>query len=365
MGYAVKGMALLFALTLQVAYPQIMPLEVAGLLLLAALFIIREKYINQPLLMTLEAGLIYLLATANPQYIYLYCVTAYDLSALGMQLFSPLVILTGLLVLPFEYLPIYLLLLVISGISGYQSYTLKKKESSFRTVYDQERQLRFVLEDAKGKLLGAAREAAHLAEIQERNRIAREIHDSIGHNLAGILLQLQVVQKFLQRDLHKAEELLQQSVTGLASSVDLLRDTVHNIKPRELLGLDYVQKVISNFQFCPVDFSHSGNFALLSPTQIEIISSIIKEGLTNAAKHSQATHVEIKLDIHDQITRLYFKDNGLGCERIHEGLGISGMKERVRYVGGTISFSGKNGFMLVCVLPRVEGGDIVEGLNRR
>ncbi|MCR3921409.1 MAG: sensor histidine kinase [Firmicutes bacterium] len=364
MSYAIKGIALIFALTLQVAYAQIMPLEVIGLLLLAVFFIYREKYANLVVVMCVEVVLIFTLSLANPSYLYLYSVIAYDLASYGRYRWIPFVAAVGPFYLRGQGISTFIFLLVISGISGYQRHILEEKETSFRRVYDRERQLRFALEEAKGKLLGAAREAAHIAEIQERNRIAREIHDSIGHNLAGILLQLQVAHKTLHRDVHKADEYLAKSIAGLAASVELLRDTVHNIKPKEQLGLDYLQRVIDNFQFCPVEFSHSGNFNLLTPSQVEIISSILKEGLTNAQRHSQATQVEIKLDSTEQLVRLYIKDNGIGCDHMQEGLGISGMKERIRYAGGHLSIYGKDGFMLVCVLPREMGGAISEGSRR-
>lgn len=215
--------------------------------------------------------------------------------------------------------------------------------------------------------MGATREVAHLAEIRERNRIAREIHDHVGHSLAGILLQLQVAQKVSDQDDKKAREMVENSITRLAEAVELLQDTVHNLKPEERLGIDYLHKVITNFQFCPVHFEHWGDFESLTASHVEIISVTLKEALTNAARHSHATRVDVRLEIRKNIVRLYFKDNGKGCPYIHEGLGISGMKERVRNVGGHISFTPQNGFMIVGVLPvegKFRGVAVIEGTNR-
>jgi signal transduction histidine kinase len=365
MGYSIKAITLLFVLSLQVAGDAVVPLEVMGLLLLAAIFIFREKYLNRPAILLAESLLILVLALSSPVYLFLYSVTAYDLSTFGLYPYLSLFLPIGIIFLSGERLAGFFIILALCASSGYLSRLLSQKEASFQQIYDRERQIRYDLEEAKGRLLNATREAAHLAEIRERNRIAREIHDSIGHNLAGILLQLQVANKTLDRDEAKARDLLAKSITGLASSVDLLRDTVHNIKPRELIGLNYIEKVIANFQFCTVTFKNSGDFSTLTAGHIEIISSILKEALTNASRHSQASVVEILLDIHEQIVRLYIKDNGRGCDQIREGLGLSGMRERVHNIGGTITINANDGFMIVCVLPKESGGGVLESANRR
>lgn len=367
MGYSIKALTLLFVLSLQVAGDTVVPLEVMGLLLIAAIFIFREKYLNLPIIIAAESLLILVLSLNSPTYLLLYSVTAYDLSTFGLYPWLTLFVPVGIIFFSGETLAAFLATLALCASSGYLSRLLRQKETSFQQIYDRERQIRYDLEEAKGRLLNATREAAHLAEIRERNRIAREIHDSIGHNLAGILLQLQVANKTLDRDEPKARELLAKSITGLASSVDLLRDTVHNIKPQEQIGLNYIEKVIANFQFCQVNFKHNGDFATLTAGHIEIITSTLKEALTNAARHSHASEVDIHLDIHEKIVRLYIKDNGTGCTQIHEGLGLSGMRERVHNIGGSISINANDGFMIVCVLPihQNSGGGVLESISRR
>jgi len=353
MSRVIKGMCLFFIITLKVGGGGgIAPLEIMGLLLLAASFVYREKYVNYPWLLPVEALLILLLSRADPVFIALYGAMACDLAARGLHLWAVLLAPAGFFFFINSWSAAYLLLLATCGCAGYLSRMLAEKESAFKQAYDRERQTRYTLEQTKARLLHSAREAAHLAEIRERNRIAREIHDSVGHNLAGILLQLQAAAKLQEKDPAKSRELLSQSITGLAGSVELLRDTVHNIRPREQLGLSYFEKIIENYRFCPVDFEHSGDFSLLSPHQVEILSATLKEALTNAARHSGADRVEVRIDIHERIIRLYIKDNGAGCSHVREGLGLSGMKERVRNAGGQITITPTGGFMIVCILPR-------------
>ena len=230
--------------------------------------------------------------------------------------------------------------------------------------YDKQRSYNYELETAKMKLLNAAEDSARIAEIKERNRIAREIHDNIGHNIAGVLMVMQAALKLMGKDDEKSKELLQRSVDTLSDGLTLLKNTVYNIKPKEELGIDYIEKVIENFSFCKVKFESTGDLTNLSPARLELVATNIKEALTNASKHSKATLVKITLSCNESFLRLQIKDNGVGCEKIKDSLGLSGMKERVKNAGGSIAINGDDGFIVVCVIPLNEkAGEIFEGFD--
>ncbi|MCB8815415.1 sensor histidine kinase [Desulfosporosinus shakirovi] len=258
-------------------------------------------------------------------------------------------------------LPALILSMGLCGILALVMEKAEEKESNYKHKFDEERRLRYELERTKSKLLNSAKDIAHLTEVSERNRIAREIHDNVGHGIAGILIQLQAAYKLLDRDEKKSQEILERSIENLSDALTLLRNTVHNIKPKETLGVEYLKSVINNFGFCPVELKFYGDFGLLASSQLEILGLILKEALTNAAKHSKATRIDISIDINDKFARLYIKDNGIGSDKLKEGLGISGMKERVLNIGGTISISSTDGFLIVCLLPMApqEGWGVV------
>lgn len=352
MGYVIKGLCLLLVIIFQVMAGSITTEELSILLLLVALYIVRSKYMDHVSFIVAEVLLVFYLSGNALIYLALYGATAFDLAAKRLYVWIGALILGGVYYLSPEWFAGFVFLIALSSCAGYLELQLQAGKSSFLQAYDRERQSRYALEETKGKLLKAAAESAHLAEIKERNRIAREIHDSIGHELVGNLLQLQAAAKIMDKQPAKTRELLQKSVEGLAGSVELLRSTVHNIRPREQLGWSYFEKIIDSFKYCPVRFIHAGDFNALAPEQVEILASIIKEALTNTARHSAASLVEIQLEVREQIIRLYIKDNGSGCERIQEGMGISGMRERVNNAGGNLSITATEGFMIVCVLPR-------------
>jgi len=252
----------------------------------------------------------------------------------------------------------------VCSLFGYVIREAEKKKINLKKSLDEERRLRYELEGVKVKLLNSSREAAHLAEVSERNRIAREIHDSVGHKTAGVLIELQAAYKLVDKNLPKAKEVLERAIEALSETVTIIRDTVHNIKPNEKLGIEYVKNIIHNFSFCPVEFKFTGDFNKLKPNYMEILGANIKEALTNAAKYSKASKVYISIDINEVYLRLYIKNNGVSCSNIKGGLGLSGMRERVNNVGGSISIDSHDGFIIVCVIP-FRGGEIFEGSNSR
>ncbi|AAK78220.1 MULTISPECIES: sensor histidine kinase [Clostridium] len=253
---------------------------------------------------------------------------------------------------------------LISGMLAYCLINMRKREELYRKTFDDERRLVYELENAKTRLMNSSLEVAHMAEIKERNRIARDIHDNVGHSIAGTYMQLQVALKLYDKDSEKSKKILKESTERISEALTLIRNTVHNIVPKEKVGIEYIKNIINNFKFCSVDFSYTGSEELVSAINMQIIALNVKEALTNALKYSAATKVIVNIDINDKYIRLYIKDNGVGCSKMKEGLGISGMRERIRSVGGSISTSGENGFLIVCIIPiNNGGGKIFEGIN--
>lgn len=367
MNYIFKSVFLVYIIGQLVINNNVTFFEVALILIITAANIYKEKYYNSILITLVEFVLITLIGKLNPSFLFLYGLLAYDIFYQRIYLGLIPLSIGGFYYLNLEYIPFFLLIIGISGVFGYLKGAYEEKERTFLESYDKERRYRYELEQAKAKLMNSSLEVAHIAEIKERNRIAREIHDNVGHSIAGILMQLQASYKLSGKDDKKANELLKKSIDELSNSLTIIRDTVHNIKPLENMGIEYIKSVIDNYSFCDIDFKYSGDFNNLSANLLQIIHTNIKEALTNISKHSNATSVNITIDINERFVRLYIKDNGVGCRKVIEGLGISGMKERVNNIGGSISISSDNGFLIVCVIPRElkEGAGIFEDTNSR
>lgn len=345
-----------FVLFIYLAFEQITKINIdiysiASLLGALCLFIIKEKYLDKA-----------------------YISVAYLLIVLVMSLYySDFIILAGIPLMDFAYLgniPLSILIFMLSifisitkgnynnmfflasaALFGYIAGDKDRKEITHITTLDEERRLRYNLEQTQKELINSKKEIEHMTEIRERNRIAHEIHDNIGHGIAGVIFQLEAARRIIKKDIIKTEEILKLCSEKLSETLELTRNTVHNIKTDRVVGIDVIEKIIKGFKFCPIDFKHTGDFNTVSASNMKILRANIMEFLTNASKYSRATNIQIKIDIGKRNIRLYYKDNGIGCSNIKESLGISGMRDRIRNVGGTISIDGRDGFLIVCNIP--------------
>lgn len=360
MKYIFKLSFLSFIIINIVQGPKVHSADVAIILALLASNIFREKYNNSKYLIIAETVTITIASYINKKYAFFYGVTVFDMIYCDMK--------WGLIV-PFAFgsyfckndMSEYLFMLGISTVFSITYKKYEKNDKLFKEIYDSERRHIYELESLKEGIIKSSRETAKMAEIKERNRIAVEIHDTIGHKTAGILMQLQAAYKVHNKDEKKSMELIKKSIDDLSSSLEIIRDTVHNIKSDENFGIEHLKGIINSFKFCDIDFKYRGNLNLISADYMQIIISNIKEALTNAYKYSNATKINIEIEVNGCITRLYIKDNGIGCSNIKKGLGIKGMEERIKNTGGSISIDSKDGFVITCILPMGNGGNNIEG----
>lgn len=366
MQYLFKSLFLVYIIAKLAMSQSINYTEVCAILVVIASNILREKYIDNIYIIIFEFLIITYGISLNPYFAAFYGIMAYDLVKKKWYIGIVLLIISSLSIKEKGYIPESLLIIGICSLLSYLNNTLKEKSDLLRLSYDKERKYRHELEMVKLKLMSSAEDTAHLAEIKERNRIAREIHDNVGHSIAGALMTLQASYKIFERDSEKSKELIKKSIDNLSNTLTTMKNTVYNIKPKDKVGIEYINEIIDSYSFCEVNFKHSGNFNDLEAYYIEIVGVNIKEALTNASKYSNATQIDISLEINENYLRLYIRDNGRGCKVINENLGLSGMRERIRNVGGNISINGDGGFLIVAVIPlKREVGDVFEGNNSR
>lgn len=246
-----------------------------------------------------------------------------------------------------EYLLLYTMALIIGLLIEIQKNQMTKQDA----LIDDERRLRYELEIEKHKLLKSQEDIASLTEVKERNRIAREIHDHVGHSIAGVLIQMQLADKLMSKDSKKAHEMIQGCVPRLQETLENIRETVHNLKPLEKSGRQLLDDIIENYAFCRIDFVLEGDMDHLPTSHLNVILAMIKEALTNTSKHSNADKVAIKLSINDSFSRLHIQDNGTLKKSIDsDGMGLRVMRERVDNLNGNLSIDASEGFRIVCIL---------------
>ncbi|MDO6355512.1 histidine kinase [Caloramator sp. CAR-1] len=324
---------------------------ISSLLVLISSNIYREKYRNLRLLLVFEFFVILLLTRKYSYFFVLYSYIVYDIILLEFYIF--LVPVTFFNVI-FLFREIQLEYLTIIALFIYFAFVIKdrnKREERYKKSFDEERRLRLELERTKAQLIKSIREVKEMSELKERDRIARQLHDKLGHSIAGILFQLRAMRKLVNKDINKAIIMLDNSIMELSNTLNTIRETVHNMKASKNIGIEDLKNLMEKFNFCKVDYKLIGDFNRLDTYHYEVLITIVREALTNATKYSKANNIEIKIEVLNRILRIYIKDDGIGCQNIKEGMGIKTLRDLVENMGGNVSIDGMNGFLMVCVIP--------------
>ncbi|MCX7695376.1 MAG: sensor histidine kinase [Caloramator sp.] len=353
---------LLFCIIIKSLEIKISYINVIPILSLVASNIYRIKFKNNIFMLMFEALLIAFLYKLEKFYIILFSYLLFDLILLNKKRVAYYLLIIILAILPKEDFIFYLLIFSLTILFANLYEESRRKQEKHLKSLDTERRLRYELENTKAKLFNALDEIEELSRIKERDRISRELHDTLGHKVTGILFQLQACQKLINKDIDKSKELLKNSIEELSNTLTLIRDTVHKLKPANIYDIEFIKKLILDFKFCTTNFKYSGDIERLDQIHYEFLINTIKEVLTNTYKYSCATELNIELTVYDVFFRLYIKDNGVGCDEIKEGMGLNSIKQRVKSLKGRIQIDGKDGFMILILIP-LEGSGVFEGFD--
>lgn len=189
----------------------------------------------------------------------------------------------------------------------------------------------------------------HLATLKERNRIAREIHDNVGHILSRSILQIGAMRT------QSGDEEMSVLLTGLgdtlSSAMDSVRGSVHDLRDEALDLYTALQKILE-FSNCEIDLDYDATDAM--PNNVKYcFLTIVKEALTNVARHSDATAVHVAVQEHPALYQLLIHDNGTKKPSgPSSGMGLPNMEDRVTALGGRFSVTHQNGFRIFISIPR-------------
>lgn len=189
------------------------------------------------------------------------------------------------------------------------------------------------------------------ATLKERNRIAREIHDNVGHVLSRSILMVGAARTINKEAGMTA--MLENLEISLNQAMNSIRNSVHDLHD-EAVNLEEVEKgLVRDFTFCPVEMTYDMTREV--PREVKYcFISITREAFANIMKHSNATRVRLILREHPALYQLCVEDNGTGAvyDPGKAGIGILNMKERVNALGGTLQISVENGFRVFITIPK-------------
>jgi signal transduction histidine kinase len=234
---------------------------------------------------------------------------------------------------------IFVFLLVNALMSEYRS------RQELKSVNQQLREYALLIEDR--------------AMLQERNRIAREIHDSLGHSLTAQNIQLANAMLYLHSNLDRSENSIVEAKKLASNALKEVRQSVATLRSNPLKGkllAVAIAELVEDVRYrTEIIINYDNEIATHLPQEITTtVYRIVQEALTNIVKHSQATEVDISLKLLAGI-QVEIRDNGVGFDPQENttGFGIQGMQERTTALGGKFNLIAKpdTGCQIIAIIP--------------
>lgn len=205
--------------------------------------------------------------------------------------------------------------------------------------------------ETNSRLIRAQEEIEHLAKVAERERIARDLHDLLGHSLSLITLKASLASRLADRDPARAiaeirdvERISRDALTEVRAAVAGYRDAGF---------ASQLSSAESMLQAASVDMHSNVEPVVLAPAEEAVLSLILREAITNVVRHAHATRCDITLSVIDGVRTLCIEDDGRG-KNAPDGNGVTGMRERVTSLGGNISVESSPGTRIRVTLARAE-----------
>ena len=275
----------------------------------------------------------------------------------------------GFLVFQINRFPAVLCLL---GIFGFiLSFFLWLYAEKYQTLYQDFHQIRddseehaLLLSEKNKALLEKQDYEIYAATLRERNRIAREIHDNVGHVLSRSILMTAACKTINKND--ALDPLLGNLEESLNGAMNSIRSSVHDLHDDAVDLEDAIKGLVKDFTFCPVNLTCDMSRQVPREVKYSLIS-ITKEGLSNVMRHSNADSVNILLREHPALYQLCIEDNGTSgneipdiqtesdsdkMNNISDGMGLSNIRDRVKSLGGTVQITQEKGFRIFVTIPK-------------
>jgi len=211
------------------------------------------------------------------------------------------------------------------------------------------------------KLRKANEEIENLAKVAERERIARDLHDVLGHTLSVITLKSELAGKLIDRDPERAGKEMREVEEISRQALSDVRDAIRGYRSRGLVAELALAKSTLETAGLTVQCD-AATTVKLPAVQESVLSLAVREAVTNVVRHAQARTCRMRLEQQNGNCRLEIQDDGLGSSN-GEGNGLRGMRERVEMLGGTLHRSTEAGTTLTITLPSKEGEQKNEDQN--
>jgi two-component system sensor histidine kinase DesK len=206
----------------------------------------------------------------------------------------------------------------------------------------------FVTHCADKKLRQAHGEMEHLAKVAERERIARDLHDVLGHTLSLITLKSELARKLVDRDPERAKREMQDVENTSRAALADVREAIRGYRTDGIFA--ELARARAALETAGVTVECDTDPVTLSPAQESVLSLALREAVTNVVRHADASRCNVTLKRNQAQCTLEIADDGCGASG-PEGNGLRGMRERLEALGGSLRLLTSNGTRLIIDLP--------------
>lgn len=244
---------------------------------------------------------------------------------------------------------VLVMLITVSGVMAHHS----KRYITLKEVYlrqkDDSRELEILLKQMNKDLIDKQLTTIHIATLKERNRIAREIHDNVGHMLSRSILQVGALLVIEKEEMVKGQ--LEALQATLDEAMNSIRNSVHNLHDQSLDMKQELTNMLSHYEQYTINLDY--DFPEQAPKEVKYcFICITKEALSNVVKHSNADKINLIVRKQPAFYQMMFEDNGSNYEKkSYTGIGLSDIRERVEALNGIFNIRTESGFRIFVSIP--------------
>ncbi len=269
--------------------------------------------------------------------------------------FAPLIL--TIIETPIGFLTLFVIVFMMATLYIQQNYVIreliKRNKSDLETEQNLKKEMQYQEYSAKAELNKSMLNAQNKI-LEDRAELSQTLHDRLGHNINGSIYQLEGVKVLMDKDPDKAKTMVQAVIDQLRTGMDEIRAILRKERPeKRKIAMLHLYELCEdcNNKGVEANLTTEGDASRVPDNLWEVILDNAYEAVSNSMKYAGCKHINIMIVVMNKMVRCTIEDDGAGCTKIEDGMGISGMRQRARSVNGMISFESEAGFKVTMLLP--------------
>ncbi len=258
---------------------------------------------------------------------------------------------------PIGFLTLFVIVFMMATLYIQQNYVIKdlikRTKSDLETEQNLKKEMQNQEYSAKAELNKSMLNAQNKI-LEDRAELSQTLHDRLGHNINGSIYQLEGVKVLMDKDPDKAGAMVQAVIDQLRTGMDEIRAILRKERPeKRKIAMLHLYELCEdcNNKGVEANLTTEGDTSQVPDNLWEVILDNAYEAVSNSMKYAKCKHINIVIVVMNKMVRCSIEDDGIGCAKIEDGMGISGMRQRARSVNGMISFETEAGFKVTMLLP--------------